>query len=90
MRKAFLLTTVAAAGLTLAACGESARNETAEAAESVEGDGNAMAEAVDDLEAAQEDAFAAAENAYATTSNTVANAADDAGDAIDAAGDELE
>lgn len=90
MRKALTLAALATASFTLAACGESARNETAEAAESIEGDGNAMAEAVNDVEAAQEDAFSAAENAYAATSNTVANAAADAGDAIDAAGDELE
>ncbi len=81
MRKALLLPVAAAAALALAACGESAQNETAEASEAIAGDSGTMGEAVNDLEAAQEAAFGAAENAYAEPANLTANSAEPAADA---------
>lgn len=69
MRK--LLLPVAAVALTaLAACGNQAKNEAAEANEAMAGDSNTMGDAVADVNAAEDAAFADAENAY--TGNTTA------------------
>ena len=64
MRKTLLLLPVAL--LALAACG-GAKNEAAEANETITGDSNTMGEAVSDVNAANaaaESAFTEAENAY--------------------------
>ncbi|AQR75242.1 hypothetical protein [Sphingomonas sp. LM7] len=65
MRKTLLLAPIAL--LALSACG-GAKNEAAEANETITGDSNTMGEAVSDVNAANvatEDAFAEAENSYA-------------------------
>jgi hypothetical protein len=77
MRKALLLPVAALALSGLAACGQKAKNEAAEANEAMTGDSNTMGEAVADVNAAQDAAFADAENAYAT------------GNASDAGGNEI-
>lgn len=64
MRK-LLLPLAALAVLGLAACGQKAKNEAAEANESIAGDSNTMGEAVADTNAAQAAAFNDAEAAYA-------------------------
>jgi ABC-type glycerol-3-phosphate transport system substrate-binding protein len=64
MRKTLLLLPVAL--LALSACG-GAKNEAAEANETITGDSNTMGEAVSDVNAANaatDDAFTAAENSY--------------------------
>ena len=64
MRKLLLpLATLALLGL--AACGQKARNEAAEANESLGGDSNTMGEAAADTNEAQAAAFNDAEAAYA-------------------------
>jgi hypothetical protein len=64
MRKLFLpLAAIAVLGLS--ACGQKAKNEAAEANESIGGDSNTMAEAVADTNTAQAAAFNDAEAAYA-------------------------
>lgn len=65
MRKALLLPVAAIALTSLAACGQKAKNEAAEANEAMAGDSNTMGEAVSDVNAAQAAAFDDAENAYA-------------------------
>ncbi|WP_213981912.1 hypothetical protein [Sphingomonas sp. dw_22] len=65
MRKALLLPVAALALTGLAACGQKAKNEAAEANEAMAGDSNTMGEAVSDVNAAQAAAFDDAENAYA-------------------------
>lgn len=63
-----LLPLAAIALVTLSACGGKAKNEAAEANETMAGDSNTMGEAVRDVDAAnaaQDAAFSAAENAYA-------------------------
>jgi hypothetical protein len=60
MRKPLLLPLAALALLGLAACGQKAKNEAAEATEAVGGDSNTMGEAVSDVNAA----FANAEDSY--------------------------
>ena len=72
MRKAALLP-VALLALSLAACGQKAKNEAVEANEQMPGDSNTMGEAVADVNAAQDAAFGNAEASYA------GNAATDAG-----------
>ena len=69
MRKALFLPAAALALTGLAACGQKAKNEAAEANEAMAGDSNTMGEAVADVNAAQEAAFADAENAYSATGN---------------------
>ena len=64
MRKAFFLPLAAVALLGLSACGNKAKNEAAEANESVAGDSNTMGEAVSDVNAAENAAFGAAESNY--------------------------
>ena len=64
MRKALLVPVAALALSSLAACGQKAKNEAAEANEAMTGDSNTMGEAVADVNAAQDAAFADAENAY--------------------------
>jgi ABC-type glycerol-3-phosphate transport system substrate-binding protein len=64
MRKTLLLLPVAL--LALSACG-GAKNEAAEANETITGDSNTMGEAVSDVNAANaatDEAFTAAENSY--------------------------
>ena len=75
MRKAILIPVLAATALSLAACGQKARNEALEANESMPGDSNTMGEAVADVNAAQDAAFNDAEASYAGN----ATAADDGG-----------
>lgn len=65
MRKALFLPVAALALTGLAACGQKAKNEAAEANEAMAGDSNTMGEAVSDVNAAQAAAFDDAENAYA-------------------------
>lgn len=67
MRKALFLPLAAVAVLGLSACGQKARDEAAEANESISGDSNVMAEAVSDVEAAENAAFGAAEADYANS-----------------------
>jgi len=62
MRKLILLSAVA---LSLAACGQKAKNEAIEANEQMPGDSNTMGEAVADVNAAQDAAFGNAETSYA-------------------------
>ena len=69
MRKALLLPVAALALSGLAACGQKAKNEAAEANEAMAGDSNTMGEAVADVNAAQDAAFADAENAYTNVGN---------------------
>jgi hypothetical protein len=77
MRKTFLpLAAVALLGLS--ACGNSAKNEAAEANESVAGDSNTMGEAVGDVNAAENAAFGAAESNY-DQAVPITNATDDGG-----------
>ena len=64
MRKAILLPLAAVAALSLAACGQKAKNEAAEANESMGGDSNTMGEAVTDTNAALDAQFNAAESSY--------------------------
>ncbi len=64
MRKTLLLPLAAAAILGLVACGQKAKNEAAEANETVSGDSNTMGEAVNDTNAAQAAAFNSAETQY--------------------------
>jgi hypothetical protein len=75
MRKALFLPLAAVAVLGLSACGKSAKNEAAEANESVAGDSNTMGEAVSDVNAAENAAFGAAESNYDQAAPT-GNAAD--------------
>lgn len=66
MRKTLLLPVAALALAGLSACG-GARNEAAEANETITGDSNTMGEAVSDVDAANaaaDAAFAEAENSY--------------------------
>ncbi len=65
MRKAIMLPAAALALLSLAACGQRARNEAAEANEALAGDSNTMGEAVSDVDAARGAAFNDAEASYA-------------------------
>jgi predicted small lipoprotein YifL len=69
MRKALLLPVAALALTSLAACGQKAKNEAAEANEAMAGDSNTMGEAVSDVNAAQAAAFSDAENAYSAPGN---------------------
>ena len=69
MRKALLLPLAAAAVLGLAACGQRAQNEAAEANEAMAGDSNTMGEAVADVNAAQDAAFNAAEASYGSSTD---------------------
>ena len=64
MRKTLLLPIAAVAMLGLVACGQKAKNEAAEANETVSGDSNTMGEAVNDTNAAQAAAFNSAETQY--------------------------
>jgi hypothetical protein len=64
MRKFILVPIAAVAVLGLSACGHKAKNEAAEANESMIGDSNTMGEAVADTNAAQDAAFNAAETSY--------------------------
>jgi hypothetical protein len=64
MRKSLFLPLAALAVLGLPACSNKAKNEAAEANESVAGDSNTMGEAVGDLNAAENAAFGAAESNY--------------------------
>lgn len=64
MRKTFLLPLAAVAVLGLAACGQKAKNEAAEANEAISGDSNTMGEAVADVNAAQAAAFNASDAQY--------------------------
>jgi len=64
MRKALFLPLATVALLSLSGCGSKAKNEAAEANESVAGDSNAMGEAVGDVNAAENAAFGAAESNY--------------------------
>ena len=73
MRKLILLSAVA---LSLAACGQKARNEAVEANEQMPGDSNTMGEAVADVNAAQDAAFGNAEQSYAGNAATEAPAGD--------------
>jgi hypothetical protein len=77
MRKIFL-PLAAVALLSLSACGNKAKNEAAEANESVAGDSNTMGEAVSDVNAAENAAFGAAESNY-DQAVPVGNAAADQG-----------
>jgi hypothetical protein len=63
MRK-LILPLAAVALLGLSACGNKAKNEAAEANETVAGDSNTMGEAVSDVNAAENAAFGAAESNY--------------------------
>jgi hypothetical protein len=63
-----LLPLAAVAMLGLSACGGKAKNEAAEANETIGGDSNTMGEAVADVNAAQAAAFNDAEAAYAGNS----------------------
>lgn len=83
MRKALLISVATSAALALSACGESAKNETAEASEAMAGDTNTMGEAVNDLAAAEDAAFDSAQNSYDTVANTTSEAADEAADEVD-------
>lgn len=78
MRKALILPVAAVALLGLAACGQKAKNEAAEANESIGGDSNTMGEAAEDTNAAQAAAFNDAEAAYAGNGSGDAEAHDDA------------
>jgi hypothetical protein len=73
MRKIVLTTLAAATALSLAACGQKAKNEALEANESIGGDSNTMGEAVSDVNAAQDAAFNDAEASYANGSAMPAN-----------------
>lgn len=82
MRKAFStsaaipVAAMVALGLMLAGCGGGARNEAAEASETVGGDTNAMAEGVSDVDAALQSAEKAYDNSVQGASgNAVAPAA---------------
>ena len=75
MRK-FLIPFAAIAVLGLAACGQKAKNEGAEANEVMSGDSNTMGEAVADTNAAEAAAFNSAEQNYAGNDA----GAEDAGD----------
>lgn len=78
MRK-FLIPLAALAMIGLSACGPKAKNEAAEANESIGGDSNTMADAVSDVNAAQAAAFNDAAAAYANVSP--AQGSDSGGDA---------
>lgn len=88
------LSFVALAGLSLAACSPEARNDSAEAADTIAADTNAtMREAVDDVDAASERAFGSAESAIDNNGDAIGNAADRAadrtGEALRDAGNEI-
>jgi hypothetical protein len=86
MRKIFLpLAAVALLGLS--ACGNKAKNEAAEANESIAGDSNTMGEAVSDVNAAENAAFGAAESNY-DQAVPVGNTAGGTGSADEGSGDE--
>jgi len=86
MRKIFLpLAAVALLGLS--ACGNKAKNEAAEANESVAGDSNTMGEAVSDVNAAENAAFGSAESNY-DQAVPVGNAAGGTGSGDEGSGDE--
>lgn len=73
MRKALVLPLAAAAVLGLAACGNKAKNEAAEANEAIAGDSNTMGEAVNDTNAA-DDALSNAEQSYDNAAEGAADA----------------
>jgi hypothetical protein len=62
MRRTMLLPAAMLALAALSGCGGKARNEAAEANETVAGDSNTMAEAVNDVDAAQNEAAAIGDN----------------------------
>lgn len=64
MRRLALASAATIALLGLSACGQSGRDEAAEANEVMAGDSNTMGEAVSDVDAAQDEAFANAEAGY--------------------------
>lgn len=65
MRKLLFVSAAIFALAGLSACGNKAKNEAAEANETLAGDSNTMGEAVADVNAAENAAFADAANAYA-------------------------
>jgi hypothetical protein len=76
MRKALFVPLAAVAMLGLSACGNKAKNEAAEANESIGGDSNTMGEAVSDVNsanAAEAAAFSEAENAYSAPAGDEGN-----------------
>jgi hypothetical protein len=82
MRK-LLIPLAAIAVLGLAACGQKAKNEGAEANEVMSGDSNTMGEAVADTNAAEAAAFNSAEQSY------TGNEADTGGSGDDASANEI-
>ena len=78
MRKIVLLPLAALAVLGLSACNNKAKNEAAEANESIAGDSNTMGEAVADVNAAN----AALDAAFADAENATDIPEDDAGNEI--------
>jgi len=76
MRKPILLALTALTALSLAACGQKAKNEAVEANEQMPGDSNTMGEAVADVNAAQDAAFNSAETSYAGNGAAEAPAGD--------------
>jgi len=73
MRKTILIPLAAVAVLGLAACGQKAKNEAAEANETMPGDSNTMGEAVGDVNAAQAAAFNGAETQYDSNASADGN-----------------
>lgn len=95
MKKSTLLPLALMGALSLAACGENARNETGEAADAIAADANStMHEAARDVEAATDSALQSAENAIDRTGQAFENGADraeaESAEARRAAGEELE
>lgn len=77
MRKAILLPVAAFALLGVAACGQKAKNEAAEANSTAQGDSNTMGEAVEDTNAAAAAAFNDAEANYGNAAVPVGNESSD-------------
>ena len=77
MRKAILLPVAAFALLGVAACGQKAKNEAAEANSTAQGDSNTMGEAVEDTNAAAAAAFNDAEASYGNAAVPVGNESSD-------------
>ncbi|OYY89982.1 MAG: hypothetical protein B7Y45_09685 [Sphingomonas sp. 28-66-16] len=77
MKKVALLSLAGVAGLSLAACSPTAKNETAEAGEAIAADANAsISEAVNDVDAASDRAFGAAEATIDNAGAAIDNATD--------------
>lgn len=80
MRKAILLPVAAFALLGVAACGQKAKNEAAEANSTAQGDSNTMGEAVEDTNAAA--AAAAFNDAEANYGNVAAPVGNESSDEV--------